>query len=425
MTSTLAQQWIEKLESGTSQNLTLELVELLKSEAVQIADAIKEHMPEATSFTLRTNEVEDGALAVLLDAVANPHLHTLQCYGFDIQPEDTQAMADFLKSGVKLTNLALKKMGLNDQTVAPIGTALEQQSGLVELSLNENPCTGAAMEFFLPALREMHNLSTFYFNAQNMTAGVRTTVAQTFSPASHPNLVNCSISMPSNITSKNEQRLLKLLNDMCSMDFDILSLSELQGIEHRLTGLNIVAENAGDLDQGLIAYENYLNSLPVPPKGTRVNLDDLLKPDDRGLCALDHPQLWKNHPDLLAQLAATGQLSPASLEEMTPRDLRVIDYIAAFAPPLEAVAILANAGAPVRGEWLVHEDGSATETLLLFKTQYDGLNALFQHENWDDATMRDVNTVLGALTDETRDAIPNLHALRASVSRYAPRQAER
>lgn len=166
----------------------------------------------------------------------------------------------------------------------------------------------------------------------------------------------------------------------------------------------------GDVKTGI--HTAFMDTLPTLDAGEMPTLDSLLQPDTNGWTPLDNPKTWRNHPDLLQQLAEKGELNADTLHRRTPKGPTVVEYAFGFGDTDAVLQILSRENIPI-----CHLAGTDAFEVIGKKGE---LGQLFTEAHWQHASRQELSSTLARLSDTAKDQIPNRHQLLAG--RKSPQQ---
>ncbi|MBM3616955.1 MAG: hypothetical protein FJX23_00230 [Alphaproteobacteria bacterium] len=173
---------------------------------------------------------------------------------------------------------------------------------------------------------------------------------------------------------------------------------------------DVVAYRQQNTPDYMRAYDDFLEQMPKLPEDKPVSLAALMQPDAEGLTPLENPLVWKQHPKLLAELAAKGELTDAALKQETPKGTTLLEAAVAYRPLPETLQVMNKQGLHMRLHRLI--DGSGQHTRLMETVMMKGeTSALFAADNWKGASPKEPPQLRNALSDKAQLQVPPLNAL--------------
>ena len=417
-TEQLIAECIEKL--GDSNPVVSLLGEgiLTVENAKPLVVALQEQGARVGEFSVRFRQVEDGALAALLEPLnANGHIATVNISGFHPGTQDSAAIAGLVGSDIPLKELRLTRTQLGDDDMKPIVNALTHQPKLRAIDLSLNPLSTDILDAFAPVLPAMHDLLSFNLPDMELLPEMREALSEALDESTHPNLRTASLALGDGMLQRNRDTCKELLEELPQTPAALAdySLAKMREVERRLPAIEASINGDMLLDAKLLKYYGQFSELPDLPIDRPIRAEDLVAPTVNNLTQLHHPRLFADHPDLLTSMLESGALNSETLCAATPQGIRIIDHLAAFSPAAALLETLNEHGIDVHTPALwADEAGEKTQATHFLLQQPGGLEALFDGDHWADAAPRDLRSVLGALSETEYDAVPNRHALMAA-----------
>ena len=383
-----------------------------------LLEALAEHGKHVERVVIEVDRVEDGVLSELLAHLKdNGKVEYVRFETFPPGPKDAAALAEFVGSNIPLRTLEIPNIGLRDDTLVPIMQALANQPGLHNLDISQNPHGTEAINAILPVIPAMSDLASFHFNAPDMLMSKWDEIDEALNITPHPCMVFCSAELKSDLANRQSTELYNFLREMPRnvAGYADFPLTSMQRLERCLPGLQTTAQGDMDLLDILRDYKALLRFAPQLPTNRPVSIEDLITTNEDGVTPLHNPRLFKEQPSLLDDLLTRGELTAETLKRETPQGFSVLDHLAAFAPPHDTLATLAQHDITVSTPGIWFDDaGKPTEAFRLLSKQDDGMAALFDYDHWHDQPTHEIKTLFNGFDEATRDAIPNRHALLAT-----------
>lgn len=318
---------------------------------------------------------------LLIDTITeHPHLHRLQINNTCFTTERMQRLTAALEHQPELTYLAFPFNKFSPETVNELVKFVGESGKICNLDLRGTQDDGKSLQILEDALigkanqRNLHKL--------NPRSGALSTMIR-----------------------ENGARIGEYQSRIRNGELDTTGPELIWEIEQLRYS---VIE--GDVKTDI--HTAFMDSLPTISEGETPTLDNLLKPDAKGWTPLDNPKTWRNHPDLLQELAKKGELNGETLNQRTPKGPTLAEYAFGFGDTDAVLQILSQQNIGV-------SQLAGTDAFEVIGKKGE-LGQLFTEAHWQDASRQELASTLARLSDSAKEQIPNRHQLLAG--RQNPQQ---
>lgn len=381
-----------------------------------------------------------------------PKLKSVNLTGIGFTPEDFKALTDALVKHTGIQEIILNNNLIDKEKAAGLAEVIRANTGLRRLELAYCDMEDAALASVCGALASVRDLQVLNLNANKWQQNSREHLA--FGIASQKNLCSLQIgreeeNAPQEIFERallssphpnlctlngvSSEKVISLIkrnqkarNDANHLLGDLsyaevypeqvghTSPEAIRNIELRRPSIFHYTHNSDALD----VMDDFIRHMPRLPDDAPLTVDALFSEDAHGVAPIENPHMWRDHPDMMNQLAEQKLLKSETLAKRTSRGVSLLDSALSYLPAKHVIAALNRQGQRLGKASLLQENGEASPLLHILH-QKGEIKDLFTLDNWIGARHGELNALVNALPDTMKVTIPSLHRLKAALDSTA------